>query len=200
MREGRKSTTEKILEQAELLGGGFFFFQVRKLRILDSTPIAANVEDGDSQLVEVTTDEVVAMALGWIFFTAHDRQARLAADLEQLVDPLAKESAGHHGRIIYQVEEISFSIGQLIVFIAGRVFGTAAEGFAKVLVVDPGQPERVFKGLAVELGYKLRIGRAADVEQHLDLEPAQQVDNFAGGDVAVADGENCLGAGGGIHY
>ncbi len=77
--------------------GGGFKIEIRKLMIRHRCPIAADVQDCEPMLGQVAADEMVAVALGRVFFTAHDHRPLLAADLDQLVDPLKKKIAGHAG-------------------------------------------------------------------------------------------------------
>ena len=141
--------------------------------------VASDVQRDRPPFDEDSRDEQKAMADGWVFLAAHQRDAVF---LNALLDPLdpAEKSWNAGERRVQDMPLVVVAVG------LGR---TAPEFLAQEQVLPSGGDDLALQGLAVELRAVLRIGLSADIDQHVDLVLPQQPDEMLVGVVGMPDRE-----------
>ncbi len=137
---------------------------------------------------QVTGNEVMAVAFGRVFFTAHDASGMHTGGFEQLLDALEEPEAFHHFRIVYFLQVITRFCWDCLMLIARWVFWPTTQLVAGKYILDVLSFDRLLQGLLVELGIETAVRRAAYIHQDFDPVIYEQLDEFVDRVAAVPDG------------
>jgi hypothetical protein len=137
---------------------------------------------------------VVTVAVHWILFTAHDRNAVFRRQFDQFPESSQIPRPRVNYSIVDQFKEVGLRRRQFTVLVTRRVRSTAAQAFAKKDIVDPNVAERLSQGLAVELRRKSAMRIGPDIHDSLNEVRVKVGDKIVSSKVAVADREdlNCV--------
>jgi len=135
--------------------------------------------DDGSPLQQRLSDEVVTVATQRVLFRAHDDDELLPGNIEQPVN----------ARLVPRLA-CDQSILNPAIFIATGIIGPPTKMLASVDILDASQLQSAPERFPVELGIVAAIGAAANIHQHADTVPLDQLYDAFRCDVAVPDSEN----------
>lgn len=146
--------------------------------------------DGDLGMgsKQVAGDEIVAVALRWVFLAAQEAGGQLFGEVKKLTYSVDEPRALHYEGIINLTVNVGGFVRNDAMEVAGWVAGTSAQGLAQVDMFNTSCQQGLLQGFLVELRVEAAVRPATYIHQPGDSVACQQPDELVDGVGAVADG------------
>lgn len=145
--------------------------------------VSADVQDAQSALSDNPSDKQPAMAFGGVFLAAEDGHPGTSGLVDQLSDRPAKLVRCGHAAVEH-------SPGLVV---TGGIVGASSQPIAEKAVFDAASPQRGPDGFPIELRGVSRVRIGADVGQHFDPMPLQEVEKDVQRMIGVSDRPDRVG-------
>jgi hypothetical protein len=142
----------------------------------------------DIAKVQFVGDQVMAMALEWVFLAAHDGYSLLRSHLHETPQASPEGIGLSNCRVVNQVQVIRLPLRNCLCLVKLWFLGPAPEELPGKKVFDAVGAEKMLKLRAIEMGQILAERGAAYIHQGINRELLQEAQKGVWGEVAVTDG------------